>query len=76
MDYSKYVNQLDFADPGFRQEESRLEKLFFEDLVREHNIDPGHPKLQLLISLAWEFGHSSGLRSVAECFAMFSGLLA
>lgn len=44
------------------------------DLAKKFDL-VGHPKLDQLYDLAWEFGHSSGYSEVATYFADISVLL-
>lgn len=59
----------------FREDTNRLEmEVFREDLAKEHDL-VGHPKADLLFSIAWVHGHSSGLIEVAQYYDEFADLL-
>jgi hypothetical protein len=49
----------------YREEEGRLAGLFHDDLLAELGLTD-HPKADLLYSMAWERGHSSGYSEVAN----------
>ena len=73
MDFSKYVNNLTYfskrmdADKfkAYRDEDARLLELFKNDLFEDLGIE-NNDKRDMLFSIAMDFGHSSGYRSVYD----------
>ncbi len=66
MDYSKYVNHVDYkADRmAWRAEEGHLVNLFESDLAAEYGVE-ANPKRHKLFGIAWEMGHHAGYSEVA-----------
>ena len=56
-------------------EEARLMKKFRSDLEDENGIAHDHPKAQKLWSMAWEYGHASGIHEVANYYEEFADLV-
>lgn len=65
IDFANYVNGLDFAldRNAWSAGSSRLQALFMGDVARNLGLS-GHPKVEVLMRMAWERGHSSGYQSV------------
>ena len=59
----------------FDIEDSYNHPLFLTALCREAGLDPKHPKVEQLFSIAWEMGHCAGLSEVAIYFDQMSVLL-
>ena len=82
MDFDKYLNKKPFKpsaqDPAmyreYQQEESRLVTQFKLDACKELGIE-GHPKGCRAVELAWDYGHSSGLREVFNYLTDLSDLM-
>ena len=53
------------AVQDYRDEEERIVRHFFKDLLEELNLTD-HPKAAVLMEKAWEHGHSSGFEEVAN----------
>ena len=77
MDYSKYVNKLDYkADKkAYNLEDARLLALFWSDLFDSYTISLSHPKADKLKELSWSFGHAYGLQGVENYFSQFVELV-
>lgn len=61
----KYTNGLEYASDkeAYREENRRLDRLFKADLEEEFGV-AGHPKKDLLFTLAWREAHAFGLKDV------------
>lgn len=59
---------------AFREEEARIITRFKSDLEEAYGMAE-HPKHELLWSMAWERGHSSGLRTVLQEYDDLADLL-
>ena len=53
------------AVQDYRDEEARIRRQFFKDLLEELDLTD-HPKAAVLMEKAWEHGHSSGFEEVAN----------
>lgn len=56
------------------ENESRMNKMLRDDLETEHGV-VGHPKTDLLWTLAWDHGHSSGYGEVITYYEQFVELI-
>lgn len=59
---------------AYSKEQGLLEARFKEDLLKEHGV-VGHPKVEKVWALAWDYGHSHGFHSVAGFFAELADLI-
>ena len=66
-----YKNRME----AYCAETSMKENLFKKELFEYYEIDINHPKADILFKLAWDYGHSNGLSSVANSFEDFSDLI-
>lgn len=57
-----------------REERRQSQALQLASLAKEHGVE-GHPKLELLYSIAWDLGHSSGYAEVETYFAQLVPLI-
>jgi hypothetical protein len=48
----------------YRIAEDEVEQIFWKDLFEELGIPEDHPKADIFKSIAWSYGHSSGLGDV------------
>ena len=65
--------EIELKDPEeakkiYREEDARLYDLWKSDLFKAHVKDEKNPKLSRCFSLAYEYGHSSGLCDVENYF--------
>jgi hypothetical protein len=66
MDYKKYTEiERTAIENGWnrRHAASKAENAFFDDAIRELDIER-HPKGRRLMEIAWDLGHSSGYPEV------------
>jgi hypothetical protein len=83
-DVRKYADELEVyetamveykeARTAYYAESARLEAEFRKDLEAEHDMTD-HPKRDKLYSMAYSYGHSSGLGEVATHYAEFVELV-
>lgn len=59
---------------AYQAESTRLQREFKHDLLEDHGVT-NHPKAELCFKLAWEYGHDSGLKEIANCFDDFVDLI-
>jgi hypothetical protein len=62
-------------DRELRRDEEHQEKIRHKEWLAQECGLAEHPKLDLLYSIAWEHGHSSGFDEVANYFRDFARLL-
>jgi hypothetical protein len=63
------------AKKEYAKENQRLHDVFVDDLLEEHGI-PKNPFSLALVNMAYDEGHSSGYREVANCFIELADLYA
>ena len=83
-DFRAYANALEEYEAAmvdakevrrlYNEETSRLQDQFRKDLEAEYDMTD-HPKRDKLFSMAWSYGHSSGLSEVAIHYGEFVELV-
>ena len=59
----------------YSEETARLEELFWIDALEELDIDPNHPKIDILKRIAWDRGHSEGFYQIFNELSYLKELL-
>jgi hypothetical protein len=76
-----YTHDLPYGDKpnsperaAYNARESELHEAFFRDALKSLKLT-NHPKAQVLCSMAWDDGHSSGYCEIWNCMVKFAELL-
>jgi hypothetical protein len=72
--YAEDVKQYEEERRAYGAESARLEAKFRDDLEAEHDTK-GHPKADMLYSMAYDRGHSAGMSEVANYYDELSQLI-